>query len=84
MAVEPKGIYRPLFAYALTRGVRNGRGERTRTSDPLHPMQKPEKMKLKAGFSYGSARETTRTLPYAGVRFLTSSNTCLSNNTLLA
>ena len=83
VAVEPKGIYRPLFAYALTRGVRNGRGERTRTSDPLHPMLYPEETKLGAGFSYKLAPAATRLFRYAGIRFLTSSSACLTHYTPL-
>ena len=35
VAIEPNPVYRPLFAYVAREGVRNGRGDWTRTSD-LH------------------------------------------------
>ncbi len=39
VAIEPQPAYRPLFAYIVAKGVSYGRGDWTRTSDPLHPMQ---------------------------------------------
>ena len=37
--IDPRPVYKRLFAYIVTEGVRNGRGDWIRTSDPLHPMQ---------------------------------------------
>ena len=39
--VQPKTSYQPLFAYAVTEGVRKCRGGQIRTADLLVPNQAP-------------------------------------------
>ena len=41
VSIQPKTTYQPLFAYAVTEGVRKCRGGQIRTADLLVPNQAP-------------------------------------------